>query len=148
LETLLKLRRSTRDSCRIALATAREAQSALEQKEQDLAQQQSALVRQRREASRQGAVDVDCLLHTHRYEAVLRAQQAVVRQQARQLAEETELRRQRLSEADRQVRVLERLSEKQYAKFRHDQGKYEMKELDEVALQQAQTQEIRACLDC
>ena len=53
------------------------------------------------------------------------------------MAAEIERRRQALVEADREVRVLEKLRQRQAEQHRRDEDLREVKRLDEVASQQA-----------
>jgi flagellar export protein FliJ len=64
---------------------------------------------------------------------VLLAQQATMLEQTRLLAAEVERRRVAVVEADRQVKVLEKLHERKLDEFRQDQQRAEFKVLDEVA---------------
>jgi flagellar FliJ protein len=80
-----------------------------------------------------GRVEIDRLLHAQRFEVVVRGELDGLRQQTRMLDEEIERRRLALVEADRQLRVLEKLKEKQQERFRREQDRREMKELDEMA---------------
>jgi flagellar export protein FliJ len=64
---------------------------------------------------------------------VLEAQQRQLAEQAGRLAVEVERRRQNLMEADRGVRVLDKLDERRRAEHRRQQDRWENKQLDEVA---------------
>jgi flagellar export protein FliJ len=90
-----------------------------------------------------GRVDVDRLLTTNRYELVVQAEINVVLQHEQTLAEEIERRRQTLVAADREVRVLEKLRERQLEQFRQQQALAEMKQIDEVAARSALHEEPR-----
>ena len=84
-------------------------------------------------ASQPGSVDVDQLLQTHRYELLLRAQRTMIQKQQLQVAEETERRRVTLVEADRQVRVLEKLREQKWQEYQVAEAKQDFKLMDELA---------------
>ena len=75
------------------------------------------------------------LLQTHRYELLLTTQKVASEKQMIQVRAEVEKRRETLVEADRQVRVLEKLREKQLVAYQQLEFKQEVKQLDEVALQ-------------
>ncbi len=132
LTTLMRLREQTRDERRAKLAEAYAAEQVLRDRramiDRELAN--TALL-QKRSAS--GAVNVDSLLDVHRYQMVLKAEQQVVEKQSEMLATEIEKRRQALVAADREVRVLEKLREKQHDRFQHDQAVIAQKQLDEMA---------------
>jgi flagellar FliJ protein len=135
LATLLRLREFARDERRTQLARAYQADEIVAQQERRLTQDLGELETRSREAARPGPLDVDQLLETRRYELILTAQKQHVRQQRRALAAEIEKRRRALVEADREVRVLEELREKQLLRHRGNENRLEIKQLDEVAQQ-------------
>jgi len=133
LATLLKLREATRDERRAELAQAYQADALLEQQQDRLQRELAGLVLQSRKVAGPGTLDVDQLLQTQRYELFLRARQSQLADQRGTVAEEIERRRQILVEADREVRVLEKLRQRQLERHREEEGRREMKILDEVA---------------
>jgi len=137
LATLLRLRESRRDECRAALAAAYRADEALEQQWDGLGRELDALRTFRRLKVSPGSVDIERLIEAQRYEVVTRAQQRHVVQQRQTLAAEIERRRQTLVEADREVRVLEKLRQRQAQRHGREEELREAKRLDEVATQQA-----------
>ena len=91
-----------------------------------------------------GDVDVDRLVEAQRYEvATARPAEPIRRGSARAVADEIERRRQALVEANREVRVLEKLREKQADQHRHEEQRRDVKRLDEVAQQQAMREVVR-----
>ena len=78
------------------------------------------------------------LLETQRYQSVLRAQESTMQGQARLLATEVERRRQAIVEANREVRVLDNLEERQLSAHRQKLLQAEVKELDEIASRQVE----------
>ena len=80
---------------------------------------------------------MDRLVEAQRYELVLRVAAAQIVRQRETVQAEIERRRQVLVEANRDVRVLENLRDKQAAQHRQEEERREMKRLDEVAQQQA-----------
>ena len=133
LETLLRLRIAERDQRRAELAKAlRAEQVLLEELRQVEADRADAAV-VLRQRSTPGAADVDALLRTNRYQHVLKARRSQLEAQIEQVRAEAERRRLALVEADRQVRVLEKLRERQQAAYRTRQSQLEVKQLDEVA---------------
>jgi len=137
LATLLKLREATRDERRNRLAEAYEAERILQKQQDELTEDWKENRQRTREASEPGSIDVDDLLITHRHELILKGQQELIDQRKQQVAEEIERRRLTLVEADRQVRILEKLREKQLRRHRHEENKREMKQLDEIAQRRA-----------
>ena len=147
LEPLLKLRKSRRDECRAALAEAYRVDEVLRKQFDGLDRELDALREFCRRKSAPGGVDIDRLVEAQRYELVTRAQQQTSASSGRTVAAEIERRRQALVEADREVRVLEKLRERQAEQHRREEELREAKRLDEVATQQwgAVTREQR-CL--
>jgi flagellar FliJ protein len=141
LSTLLQLRETTRDECRTELAQAYRADEIVEQEQERIATEVAKLEQENRTAASPGELDVDRLLEARRYSLVLGAQekQAVAQRQA--IAEETERRRRKLVEANRQVRVLEELRGRQQSRHREDENRAEIKLLDEVGARCGITEE-------
>ena len=136
LAALLRLRETRRDECRAALAEAYRIDEALARQFDGLSRELDALRNFCRRKASPGAVDIDRLVEAQRYELVIRARQQDIAQQRETLAAEIERRRQVLVEADREVRVLEKLRERQAEQYRRDEELREAKRLDEVATQQ------------
>ena len=133
LATLLRLREATRDQRRTELAEAYRVDDVLQQRIEQMDRELVALRTQCRQAAAPGAIDIDQLVAAQRYELVLRAQRKQVSGQREQVAAEIERRRQVLVEANRDVRVLEKLREKQAKRHRQEENRREIKRLDEVA---------------
>jgi flagellar FliJ protein len=133
LQTLRRIREIHRDEQRGRLATAFEAERILQQQRDALAAEAAEHLENQRRAMREGLIDVNWMLTTQRYQLALEAQSSVLTQQAAKLAEEVERRRVALVEADREVRVLDKLEERQRAQHRIGAVRAETKLLDEVA---------------
>src|SRR5436190_2363256 len=145
LETLLRVRLAERDQRRADLAKALRAEEVLRAEERAIANQQAEAAARGRRLKLPGTADVDALLQTHRYEVVLTAQRRQLATQITQVEAESERRRQALVEADRQLRVLEKLRERQAAAHQKEVARQEVKQFDEMAIlgfvrrQEAQT---------
>ena len=87
----------------------------------------------RRLAPEAGELDADRLLNATRYELVLRAEQRALKAQEASLTAEMEKRREALVAANREVRSLELLREKQLLRHRDDQERLARNEFDEIA---------------
>jgi flagellar export protein FliJ len=133
LETLLRLRIAERDERRADLAKALRAEELLFDQQRQLAAEQAAVLVATREQNTPGEANVDGLLQNSRYLLVLRARGQQLTQQMAQVAAEVERRRQSVVEADRQVRVLEKLRERQMRAHADAQLRQEVKQLDEAA---------------
>lgn len=142
LATLLKLREATRDERRVQLAEAYRVDDVLRQRLEGVGNELGWLRDLCRRAVGPGTVDVDRLVETQRYELTLRVQQHQLQQQREAVAAEIERRRQSLVEANREVRVLEKLREKQSQRHDFEENRREMKRLDEVAQRCAVQEEV------
>jgi len=80
-------------------------------------------------------IDVNSLLAAGRYQSVLQLQQSTMQDQVKLLATEVERRRQAVVEADVQVRILDKLEDRQKAEHLYKLQQAEIKELDEIGSQ-------------
>ena len=134
LETLLRLRLAEREQRRAELAKAIRAEEMLRTEERTRGLQQAEAAERSLQLKLPGAADVDALLQTHRYEVVLTTQRRQLAAQIAQVEAELERRRQALVEADRQLRVLEKLRERQAAAYKQAAARQEVKQFDEMAM--------------
>lgn len=142
LATLLRLREADRDERRGELAEAYQADEIMENQQKELEANLAELALKCREAAGPGTVDVDRLVDTQRFEILLRAQKQHLLQQRQTVAAEIERRRQNLVEANREVHVLEKLEERQLQRHREEEGRREIKIIDEVAGLQKLREEV------
>jgi flagellar export protein FliJ len=133
LATLLRLREATRDEKRTQLADAQRAARILEDQISEIDAEFSDSRQQSQDATRPGSINVDHLIHVHRYERVLQAQRAAIVSQLKLVTAEIDKRRLALVEADRQVQVLEKLRDRQQAEFAHAENQRDQKLMDEIA---------------
>ena len=133
LATLLKLREAAREERRRQLAEAVQAEQVLHGRLRDADGQLHELRRRQVASTGPGRVQVDQVVQTQRYELVLQADRQVLASQHRLLAEEVERRRAALSVADREVRVLEKLRDRQMERQRSVLVRREIQEIDEYA---------------
>lgn len=134
LQTLLRLRIAERDQRRADLAKALRAEEVLRAEEQRVADEQASVAEQAQALKSPGAADVDSLMTTHRYGVVLLAQRKQIAAQLVQVQAESERRRLAVVEADRQVRVMEMLRDRQFAAYRQAEERQEIKQFDEMAI--------------
>lgn len=133
LQTLLKIRENERQQRQADLAKALEAE-AIVQRELDAAAAEIAGAKAKiRALSAGGELPVDSVLELQRYGLQLRVHSAVLAEKLNQVRAEAERRRALLVEANRQVRILEKLRETQATAFETEQLQREQKVLDEVA---------------
>ena len=133
LDTLLKMRQTVRDQRREELAQAFQAEQIVRRQQDEIAQESEQTNDQIRRGSQPGNVKVDNLLDAHRYERVIEARQNNLDAQRQQLEEEIARRRERLVEADREVRALEKLDERQRQEHNQNEHRREVRQMDEIA---------------
>ncbi|MBC7351107.1 MAG: flagellar export protein FliJ [Thermogutta sp.] len=137
LESVLKIRERERDNRRLELLQAISAEEILLEQAKLLDARQKRLQEDLRAATRAGLLDVDQVLAYRRYELILAAQQDELVRQLKAIREEIERRRAALLEANRALRVLELLRDKQRERFRKNAVKNELKQMDELANRQS-----------
>jgi len=133
LETLHRLREMTRDELRVRLAEAIQAEQIIGEQRQELLREAAILAAARREQFAAGSPDISQVLNAQRYQMMLEAQERALAEQAQKLAEEIEIRRLAVVEADRQVRVLDKLRERRAAQHAAAQNAADAKRFDEIA---------------
>ena len=133
LNTVQKVREAYRDQQRASLAEAFRAEQILAENRAQLVVEENELRELQRSAIHGEYLDVNRLVEAQRYELLLKAQGQELAKQAVLLAAETERRRQTLVEADREVRVLEKLDERHRRAYDRDDQRAETKRLDDVA---------------
>ncbi len=131
------MRGNLRDECRQQLVEAERAEDILIARISELNHELLALRDHAHTVSQPGRINVDKLLDAGRYEMLLKAERQVADEQRQAVAAEVEKRRQTLVEADREVKVLEKLREQQLARHRADESRRELKQLDAVGIQAA-----------
>lgn len=142
LATLLRLREAVRDERRAQLAEAYLLDRQLLDRKAALEQEIAATKQTNQRTSAAGPLDVDRLVQAHRYELILQSEVGVLENQRNVLAAEIEKRRQALVAAETEVRILEKLREKQQARHREEEALADMKSLDELASRRHQWEEV------
>ncbi len=133
LTTLQKLRETHRDEMRTKLAEAYQAERLLGEQVNAIHTEEAELQQIHRSSLQTDTTDVNRLLNVQRYSSALKGQLATIQEQSKMLATEIEKRRLALVEADQQVRVLEKLHERQLDAHRSQQQLAEGKVMDEIA---------------
>ncbi len=136
LESLLKIRQARRGECQAALAEGYRVDEVLRKQFENFERELDVLKEFCRRKVSPGGIDIDRLVEAQRYELVTKAQQGKIVQQRETVAAEIERRRQAMVEADREVRILEKLRERQAEQHRREEERREANRLDEVATQQ------------
>lgn len=135
LQPILQLREAERQRCREQLAEANRAEELLEQQARQLDVEIEDMTRRSRSGATGADLKVDQLLDVHRYRVLLETRRDIVQRQAGQVREEAERRRLALVEADREVRVLEKLRQRQHEQLIVDEQHREARILDELVTQ-------------
>jgi len=133
LQPLQKIRENVRSERQVELAKALEAEAIIREKLEGVNHEIKTTKEEGRRLATGGEVNVDHLIGLRRHEAFLLAQKTVIEEHLEKLLAEVERRRQAVIEADKEVRVLEKLHEK--LKDRYDSA-LEAKEtvaFDEIA---------------
>ncbi len=131
-ETLQRLREAARDERHGNLAEALRAEEILSERMHEVNTEVDEFTSQFK-LPETGPIQVDHILERQRYELLLRSELKNLEAQREQVEAEIVNRREALTEADRHVRVLEKLRERQEKKHRQEQMRIEQRELDEVA---------------
>lgn len=131
--TMLQLRERDRDERRRELAQALEAERRLMLRTEEIHLEIETLRNEKRNRAAGGEISVERLLNDGRYELILRAEIANLAKQIEQVRAEAERRRQALTEADREVKVLEKLRERRREQYREQEDRLDTKRLDELA---------------
>ena len=137
LQPLQKVRENIRRDRQTELAKALEAEAVVREKIESLIGEIFGTKEEGRKLAAKGRINVDFLVGLRRHEAYLLAQKAEAEQKLEQVLAEVERRRLAVVEADKEVKILEKLHEK--LKDRHDNEltAKEIVDLDEIASQRA-----------
>jgi flagellar export protein FliJ len=133
LQPLQKIRENTRRERQADLARALEAEAVVREKIESLVQELDATKTEGRRLASEGKINVDFLVGLRRHEAWLLVQKQEAEQKLEQVLTEVERRRLALVEADKEVKVLEKLHEKLKEKHDAEMTAREVVELDEIA---------------
>lgn len=133
LAAVLRIREQERDEKRQELIQAVTARDILEQHRQGLEEERRILGKKLRRSLAQGKIDADQMLAWRRYEMLLNVQREQVQKQIEAVEQEIEKRQAVLREANRAVKALELLRDRQMQEFNRAERRKEMKRLDETA---------------
>jgi flagellar protein FliJ len=133
LESLLNVRRNERDVLRQQYAQAVQAQQLLENQIAQVSDEIADVRTVTRSSAAPGRLNVDRLLQSHRYELLLQVRRQQMQQQLTKVKDEVERRRMALLQGDRDVKLLEKLKERQHASFLQNEMRQEQNRLDEIA---------------
>ena len=140
LQTLQRLREQARDVAQRALAAAQEKQAVLEQQQASLQIDLQGLETHMRNTITKQHLDVDRAMDGHRHQLSLQARLAELDKAMLDARAQVERCRDKLIEADREVKILEKLHERQLAEHTRQLAQHEAKQLDEAATIRASRQ--------
>ncbi len=132
LATVQRLREGTRDERRAQLADALRVEAELNRQLTETEELLEAIRASQR--IEPGQVNVEKLLETQRYERVQQARKLALLDQRSNVLKELDVRRAALVEADRDVKVLEKLRDTQFEQWNLQQQRDEQKQLDDTAV--------------
>jgi flagellar protein FliJ len=134
--TVLKLREATRDQKLAHLAEALAAADKLRTRRAEIHDELARLNRLHQGRTATGPVNLDVLLSSSRYDAVLRAELGAIASHEVTLNAEIGRRQNAVLAADRDVKMLEKLRDKQREAHRAAEALADLKLLDEIASRQ------------
>jgi flagellar FliJ protein len=115
------------------LAKAYEARRIVEEKLYKIEQELNENQELGRRIVQSGNIRVDYLLGLRRQEMFLKAEQADMIQKRQMIDEEIERRRTEVIEADKNLKIIEKLKEKRYEKYQTEENRKETIMMDEIA---------------
>ncbi|MGL4593231.1 MAG: flagellar export protein FliJ [Thermoguttaceae bacterium] len=133
LDSLLSIRNSTLKEKQGALGKAYEARRIVEEKRFALAKDISDTLNSGREMIASGMISPDYLLGLRRHEAFLATQQQEVEQHLVLIDEEIERRLAAVVEANKELKMVEKLKEKRREKYVTEETRKEVVQMDEIA---------------
>ena len=133
LAPLLKIRENVRAEKQAELNQAYEAARLVEEELERVRGEFARSMEQGLQAAKQEQIDVNYLLGMRRHQAYLITQQELALKQLEEIQQEIERRRITLMEADREVKILEKLREKMKAKYLQEEALADLKQMDEIA---------------
>lgn len=137
LQPLQKIRENIRQERQTELAKALEAEAVVREKIESIGREIVATKEDGRKQAAAGKINVDYLVALRRHEAYLIVQKAEAEQKLEQVLVEVERRRLAVVEADKEVKIMEKLHEKLKERHENELSAKEVMELDEIASQRA-----------
>ena len=142
-ESLLKYRRHRRDLCRQLLADIFADDRRLLDNRATLEQQRAGQLGEIRELHEPGRIDIDRTAARRYFAGHVQNDMLFIDRDRAIIGEQLSRCQQALIKADREVKVLEKLRDKQHAAFRYGQNRDEGRELAEMWMATHVTEELR-----
>lgn len=137
LQPLQKIRENIRQERQTELAKALEAEAVVREKIESIGREIVATKEDGRKQAAAEKINVDYLVGLRRHEAYLIVQKNEAEQKLEQVLAEVERRRLAVVEADKEVKIMEKLHEKLKERHENELSAKEVTELDEIASQRA-----------
>jgi len=134
LEPLITIRDNELKECQAKLAEVYDVRRILEEDLQKIEKQLEEGTVTARSLMQPGqTVNIEYLLGLRRQEMFLRADQDELMQKIQVIDEEIEIRRAKVVEANKELKIVEKLKEKRHEQYLEDERKAEAKAMDEIA---------------
>ncbi|MDR0391094.1 MAG: flagellar FliJ family protein [Planctomycetaceae bacterium] len=138
LESMITIRDNILKECQSELAKAYEARRIVEDMENKInAELQDNFEINRKKLQDSGVLDVGYLLGLQRRNAYLNSQLGIIKHDLKQIDEEIEKRRIAVTEANIELKIIEKLKEKKQKEYKTNESKNETKIMDEAATTRA-----------
>ena len=137
LKPLQKIRENLRRERQSELAKALTAEAVVRDKIESIVHEIAGTKEDGRRLVSEGTINVDFLVGLRRHEAYLLAQKQEAEEKLDQVLAEVERRRLAVVEADKEVKIMEKLHEKQKDKYDAELAAKEIVAFDEIASQRA-----------
>lgn len=134
LQPVRRLREARRDELRGQLADAVRAAEVVAEQRARIAAEMVEVRQQQGTATKRRVLNVNQVMDAQRYAMLLEAQDASLVQKAKLVEQEIERRRRAVVEAEREVKALDKLEEKQRGQHEFASERQQAKQLDEVAV--------------
>ena len=133
LDPLISIRDNVLKEKQALLAQAVEAKRLAEEARLRLEQNIEGNLLSAREMMQSGKIDVNFLLGVRQHEEFLIEDLGVVRQHIAMIEEQIELRREKVIEANKELKIIEKLKEKKREQYLAEENRKEIREMDEIA---------------
>ena len=133
LDPLISIRDNVLKEKQALLAQAYEARQIKEEERVELQRNIEGNLQAAREMMQSGKIDVGFLLGVRRHEMFLLHQHSEVVQQIALIEEEIERRRNAVVEANKELKIIEKLKEKKHEKYLAEEKRKETIQMDEIA---------------
>jgi flagellar protein FliJ len=134
LATLTRLRQTARDERQQEFAAAQERQRAMNDRIAIFEHEVAELRRRSATTTGRGSIDLELLRDAARYQSLLIAQRDVAQRELDDCSADVDRLRESLAEADRELKSLEKLHQRQEARHLQTQRKREFHQLDEAGI--------------